>query len=108
MSSYGAVGASRSPPPRWPRRLRASCRSACTSTTARTRSRIDACLALGYSSVMIDGSQLPFDENVAVTRRVVERAHAAGAWVEAELGALSGDEDTRPGEAEDGRDDRPR
>jgi ketose-bisphosphate aldolase len=62
---------------------------------------IDACLALGYTSVMIDGSHLPFDENVAVTRRVVERAHAAGAWVEAELGALSGDEDAS-GEAETG------
>src|SRR5919107_2798095 len=54
---------------------------------------IDACLALGYSSVMIDGSHLPFEENIALTRSVVERAHAAGAWVEAELGALSGDED---------------
>ena len=54
---------------------------------------IDACLALGYSSVMIDGSHLSFEENVALTRSVVERAHAAGAWVEAELGALSGDED---------------
>ena len=68
---------------------------------------IDACLALGYSSVMIDGSQLPFDENVAVTRRVVERAHAAGAWVEAELGALSGDEDAS-GEAETGAMTDPR
>ena len=62
---------------------------------------IDACVALGYSSVMIDGSHLPFEENVAVTRRVVERAHAAGVWVEAELGALGGDEDAS-GEAEAG------
>ena len=54
---------------------------------------IDACLALGYSSVMIDGSHLSFEENVALTRSVVSRAHAAGAWVEAELGALAGDED---------------
>ncbi|WP_028068025.1 class II fructose-bisphosphate aldolase [Solirubrobacter soli] len=64
----------------------------------RDRAEIDACLALGYSSVMIDGSHLPFEENVAVTREVVARAHAAGAWVEAELGALAGDED-RSGEA---------
>ena len=62
---------------------------------------IDACLALGYSSVMIDGSHLPFEENVAVTKRVVERAHDAGVWVEAELGALGGDEDAS-GEAEAG------
>jgi fructose-bisphosphate aldolase class II/tagatose 1,6-diphosphate aldolase GatY/KbaY len=62
---------------------------------------IDACLALGYSSVMIDGSHLPFEENVAVTARVVERAHDAGVWVEAELGALAGDEDAS-GEAEAG------
>jgi len=60
----------------------------------RDAEEIDACLALGYSSVMIDGSQLEFEANVALTRTVVERAHAAGAWVEAELGALSGDEDS--------------
>ena len=59
----------------------------------RDEAEVDACLALGYSSVMIDGSHLPFEENIALTRRVVERAHAAGAWVEAELGELSGDED---------------
>jgi ketose-bisphosphate aldolase len=55
---------------------------------------IDACLELGYSSVMIDGSHLEFEQNIALTRAVVERAHAAGAWVEAELGALAGDEDS--------------
>jgi ketose-bisphosphate aldolase len=64
----------------------------------RDEAEVDACLALGYSSVMIDGSHLAFEENVALTRRVVERAHAAGAWVEAELGALPGDED-RSGDA---------
>jgi ketose-bisphosphate aldolase len=62
---------------------------------------IDACLELGYSSVMIDGSHLEFEENVALTRAVVERAHATGAWVEAELGALAGDEDSS-GEVEAG------
>lgn len=54
---------------------------------------IDHCLAAGYTSVMIDGSHLPFEQNVALTRSVVARAHDAGAWVEGELGALAGDED---------------
>jgi fructose-bisphosphate aldolase class II len=43
-------------------------------------------MRLGFSSVMIDASTLPFDENVAVTRKVVEAAHAVGVTVEAELG----------------------
>ena len=42
-----------------------------------------------YSSVMIDASHEPFEENVAVTKRVVERAHAEGISVEAELGRLA-------------------
>ena len=46
-----------------------------------------------YSSVMIDASHFPLDENVAVTRRVVERAHAKGISVEAELGMLGGVEE---------------
>lgn len=46
-----------------------------------------------YSSVMIDASHEPFDENVAITRRVVERAHAKGVVVEAELGMLGGVEE---------------
>ena len=54
---------------------------------------IEACIALGYSSVMYDGSHKAFEDNVTLTRLVVEQAHAAGVWVEAELGALSGDED---------------
>lgn len=53
-----------------------------------------ACIESGfYSSVMIDASHEPFDENVAITRRVVERAHAAGISVEAELGMLGGVEE---------------
>jgi fructose-bisphosphate aldolase class II len=49
-----------------------------------------------YSSVMIDASHEPFEENVAITRRVVERAHAKGVSVEAELGMLGGvEEDIR-------------
>ncbi len=46
-----------------------------------------------YSSVMIDASALPFDENVATTKRVVDRAHAKGIVVEAELGQLGGVEE---------------
>jgi fructose-bisphosphate aldolase class II len=47
----------------------------------------------GFTSVMIDGSHLPFEENIAVTRRVAEYAHDKGVWVEAELGRLAGIED---------------
>src|SRR3712207_4804702 len=46
-----------------------------------------------YSSVMIDASHSPFEENVAITKRVVERAHAKGISVEAELGMLGGVEE---------------
>ena len=46
-----------------------------------------------YSSVMIDASHEPFEENVAITRRIVERAHAKGISVEAELGMLGGVEE---------------
>ncbi|MEI6511717.1 MAG: ketose-bisphosphate aldolase [bacterium] len=52
------------------------------------------CIESGfYSSVMIDGSGFEFDENVAVTKRVVEAAHARGLSVEAELGKLGGVEE---------------
>jgi len=52
------------------------------------------CIESGfYSSVMIDASSLPFEENVAMTKRVVERAHAKGISVEAELGQLGGVEE---------------
>ncbi|MER6143182.1 class II fructose-bisphosphate aldolase [Streptomyces sparsogenes] len=60
---------------------------------SRDLAEITACVEAGYTSVMVDGSHLPFAENVALTRKAVERAHAAGVWVEAELGALAGDED---------------
>src|SRR5512140_3926021 len=46
-----------------------------------------------YSSVMIDASHDPFDKNVAITKRVVDRAHAKGISVEAELGMLGGVEE---------------
>ncbi|WP_028575279.1 class II fructose-1,6-bisphosphate aldolase [Desulfonatronovibrio hydrogenovorans] len=47
----------------------------------------------GFTSVMIDGSHLPFEENIALTKQVVEYAHDRGVWVEAELGRLAGVED---------------
>ena len=49
-------------------------------------------ISLGYESVMIDGSRLPFDENVAATREVASMAHEAGIALEAELGAVMGHE----------------
>ena len=52
-----------------------------------------ACIDGGFSSVMIDGSSLPFDENVELSRKVVEYAHDHGVVVEAELGTLAGIED---------------
>lgn len=51
------------------------------------------CIDHGFTSVMIDGSHLPFEQNVEVTRQVVEYAHAHGVVVEAELGRLAGVED---------------
>jgi fructose-bisphosphate aldolase, class II len=52
------------------------------------------CIASGfYSSVMIDGSSLAYEQNIEVTRRVVEAAHARGLVVEAELGQLGGVEE---------------
>lgn len=53
---------------------------------------IAAALDLGYESVMVDGSRLPLEENIACTRRVVEMAHGRGVPVEAELGAVMGHE----------------
>lgn len=70
------------------------------------------CIDGGFSSVMIDGSHLPYEENVALTKQVVEYAHAHGVVVEGELGQLAGIEDevsvdadkasfTDPAQAED-------
>jgi fructose-bisphosphate aldolase class II len=69
-----------------------------------------SCVDSGFSSVMIDGSHLKYDENVAVTRKVVEYAHKADVTVEGELGVLAGIEEdvqaakhiyTQPEEVED-------
>jgi fructose-bisphosphate aldolase class II len=69
-----------------------------------------SCIESGFSSLMIDGSHLAYDENVALTRKVVEYAHAHDVTVEGELGVLAGIEDevsaehstyTKPEEVED-------
>jgi len=51
------------------------------------------CIDMGFSSVMIDGSHHSYEENVALTKKVVEYAHAHGVTVEGELGILAGIED---------------
>ena len=71
-----------------------------------------SCIDGGFTSVMIDASSKPFEENIALTKQVVEYAHAHGVVVEAELGTLAGVEDevaveaghesyTRPEEVEE-------
>ncbi len=71
-----------------------------------------SCIDGGFTSVMIDASSKPFEENIAITRQVVEYAHDRGVVVEAELGTLAGVEDevkvsaadssyTRPEEVEE-------
>ncbi|MDR2651391.1 MAG: class II fructose-1,6-bisphosphate aldolase, partial [Prevotellaceae bacterium] len=69
-----------------------------------------SCIETGFSSVMIDGSHLPYDENVALTKAVVEYAHQHDVTVEGELGVLAGIEDevaaehhtyTEPAQVED-------
>ncbi len=52
-----------------------------------------ACIDGGFSSVMIDGSKHPFEENIALTKKVVDYAHSKGVVVEGELGRLAGIED---------------
>ncbi len=52
-----------------------------------------SCIEMGFSSVMIDGSHLPYEENVALTKSVVEYAHQYDVTVEGELGVLAGVED---------------
>ena len=52
-----------------------------------------SCVDMGFSSVMIDGSSLPYEENIALTKKVVEYAHQFDVTVEGELGVLAGVED---------------
>jgi len=100
--------------------LIAACLEACRSAAVPMSVHLDHCscgetiemaLTAGISSVMADGSQQPYAENLAFTRSIVKRAKACGKSVEAELGRLSGSEDgltvakrdarlTDPGQAE--------
>ena len=66
-----------------------------------------ACVDGGFSSVMIDGSKYSFEENIALTRKVVEYAHAHGVVVEGELGTLAGIEDDVHVKADDALFTRP-
>ena len=66
-----------------------------------------SCIDGGFTSVMIDMSSKPFAENIEITKKVVEYAHAHGAVVEAELGALAGVEDEVNVSAEDSAYTRP-
>lgn len=52
-----------------------------------------ACIAAGFSSIMFDGSHLPFDENIAKTKELVEICRGKGLSLEAEVGAIGGEED---------------
>ena len=66
-----------------------------------------SCIDDGFTSVMIDCSSKPFEENIAITKQVVEYAHAHGVVVEAELGTLAGVEDEVNVSAEDSSYTRP-
>lgn len=97
----------------------ASLKAAASSTSlvgvhldhGRQLSEVDACVALGYTSIMFDASGLPFFANVEAMREVVELCHARHVWVEGEIGAIGGDEErstastrvptTEPDEAEE-------
>ena len=57
-----------------------------------TFERVMGCIAAGFTSVMLDASQLPLAENIAATQEVVRAAHAAGVSAEAELGRIGGSE----------------
>ncbi len=62
------------------------------------------CVMAGYTSVMMDGSKLPFEENIAVSRKVAEMAAAVGIPCEAELGKVGGKEDEVEAEADTNTD----
>lgn len=66
-----------------------------------------SCIDGGFTSVMIDGSHLSFEDNIALTKQVVEYAHAHGVTVEGELGRLAGIEDDVDVSAEDASYTRP-
>ena len=62
---------------------------------------LESCVKHGYTSLMIDASKLPYEENVALTRRVVELGHGADICVESELGKIGGTEDDLTVDARD-------
>ncbi|NLM73718.1 MAG: class II fructose-1,6-bisphosphate aldolase [Clostridiaceae bacterium] len=66
-----------------------------------------SCIDGGFTSVMIDGSHLPFEENIALTKKVVDYAHERGVTVEGELGRLAGVEDDVNVSAEDAQYTKP-
>ncbi len=66
-----------------------------------------SCIDSGFTSVMIDGSHLPFEENIVLTKRVVDYAHSKGVVVEGELGQLAGIEDDVNVSSEDAKYTRP-
>ena len=61
------------------------------------------CIDAGFTNVMIDASHLPYEENIALTKKVVEYAHSKGVTVEAELGVLAGVEDEVSASEEDAK-----
>ena len=58
------------------------------------------CIEVGYTSIMFDGSHLPVEENLKLAKEVVEKAHAKGISVEAEVGTIGGEEDGIIGKGE--------
>ena len=63
---------------------------------ARDLDTLASCMQRGFTSVMFDGSMFPFDENIERTRKAVELASVRGVSIEAELGAMAGEEDGAP------------
>ncbi len=59
----------------------------------KTMEKISQALEIGFTSVMFDGSHLPLDENIEMTKKVIEKAKQYGAAVEAEIGCVGGSED---------------
>ncbi len=72
---------------------RTGIRAALVLDHAKSLDQVQRALELGFTGVMIDGSRLPLEQNIALTRRAVELAHAQGAGVEAELGHVGQGQD---------------
>jgi len=78
---------------RWRARWGARSRSHCTWTHGDSFDLCKSCVESGFSSVMIDGSHLPYEENIKLTKQVVDYANQYDVSVEGELGVLAGIED---------------